>query len=1252
MSQSSGASIDVFNTRFAVKVSSSGRFNLGALPDASGGQGPNSWDLMYRWPSTPSTSFSTLRIDGADSVYGSTGSQIEAPTDIDSSTNRSKWKIGDIEVTQIIQVVLNPQTLQNDVAKISYTTRNTGSVTHNVGLRVMIDTEINYNDGAPFRVPGTGIITTESEFTGGNVPDTFQTFFNVTDNSHVAISTLRSGGATTPDRLVFARWPGIQGTNYDYIITPGDSLTSDSAYALYWNPTSLAAGASRTVTTFYGLANLQVDLLPPLALGVSAPATLSVVNGQYSPNPFDVTATVFNNGNGAANGVALTLNLPAGLSLASGSATQTVGDLPAGQERQVSWSVRANPQPAETTVTFSVTASATNAQSKTVQRQITLGKVVLPVIFIPGIAGSRLNNADGQHENLWPGLATFHDGLTLDPNDSRRVPNINPVDVIRSVALKQVYQPLINRMEQEGYHESGSPANLFVFAFDWRLSMADNTSKLKELIDHVRTLHQNSDVDVIAHSTGGLLARRYIIEQSPNNHHVHQLVTIGSPWLGAPKAINVLETGDFGVPFFVVLKRTIKRIAERFPGVHQLLPSQSYIELGGVPFSEDGWDINRDNSADGNYNYAQFIGFMDDRFRAGLPGSSGKAFHDFSFNQQHQDDWHNDNSGVKYYHIYGVRSAQDTISNMTAWSRRGLFGPRFELRLKYDSGDGTVPRISAERPVVNGHSFNAPGAALHSFFPPRVGIFLDDSAVEHNGLTKNPAVQTAILCALRSANPNTCTNMAIAEDATEEVTQPSYYLSLSGVSSVEVTDSSGNTSHPLADETDEGVPGVTANIKGLDALDLITSTDGTYTIKFGSGSELIDVEATKGANNQTLTNASRYHDLLLPAGVTAMIKTTPQGIEVLRYDANGDGTFETSVTPTATVSGTAAQDVTPPVLSVGAVPQQNNVNVTLLATDGGSGVKGVFYSFDGITYQPYTGTLSVDPRSRPVIYAFAEDNVANRSSIVTYFPVVSGNRSNNAQFFVRQHYYDFLSRDPDNGGLSFWTNQITSCGSDSQCIELKRINVSAAYFLSIEFQETGYLVYRTYKAAYGNIAGAPVPVRYAEFLPDTQEIGNGVQVGIGDWQTQLANNKAAFALEFVSRSRFAAAYPLSRTPAQFVDALFLNAGVTPSATDRNAAINEFNGAGNTSDLAARARSLRRVAENSALGQAEFNKAFVLMQYFGYLRRNPNDPPEAGLDFGGFNFWLGKLNQFNGNFVNAEMVKAFIVSGEYRQRFAP
>jgi hypothetical protein len=285
------------------------------------------------------------------------------------------------------------------------------------------------------------------------------------------------------------------------------------------------------------------------------------------------------------------------------------------------------------------------------------------------------------------------------------------------------------------------------------------------------------------------------------------------------------------------------------------------------------------------------------------------------------------------------------------------------------------------------------------------------------------------------------------------------------------------------------------------------------------------------------------------------------------------------------------------------------------------------------------------------IFATADDAISLALSGLA-FGALPPNRIDDPQFFVTQHYRDFLNREPDASGLAFWVNEITSCGNNSGCIQVKRVNVSAAFFLSIEFQETGFLVYRFYKAAYGNMPGAPVPVRFNEFLPDTQQIGQDVVVGVGAWQAKLEENKRAFAAAFVTRSRFTSAYVTSLTPAQFVDALYANAAVTsPPAAERSAAINEFGATGNTADAAARGRALRRVAENSTLGQQELNRAFVLMQYFGYLRRNPNDAPEQGLNFDGYNFWLNKLNQFHGDYVAAEMVKAFITSGEYRQRFA-
>src|SRR6185503_7745392 len=237
--------------------------------------------------------------------------------------------------------------------------------------------------------------------------------------------------------------------------------------------------------------------------------------------------------------------------------------------------------------------------------------------------------------------------------------------------------------------------------------------------------------------------------------------------------------------------------------------------------------------------------------------------------------------------------------------------------------------------------------------------------------------------------------------------------------------------------------------------------------------------------------------------------------------------------------------------------------------------------------------------------------------------------------------------------------KITNCGSNQNCIDVNRINDSGAFFLSIEFQQTGYLVERMYKASYGDSSQTSglggthtitVPiVRFSEFLPDVKQIGNGVIVNQGNWQALLEANKVSFTQAFVQRSRFTTAYPNSTTPTAFVDALFQKAGVTPSTSERNQAIGEFGSAADISDVAARARALRDVAENATLSNQEQNRAFVLMQYYGYLRRDPNDGVHDA-DYTGYDFWLSKLNQFNGNFISAEMVKAFITSTEYLDRF--
>jgi hypothetical protein len=254
---------------------------------------------------------------------------------------------------------------------------------------------------------------------------------------------------------------------------------------------------------------------------------------------------------------------------------------------------------------------------------------------------------------------------------------------------------------------------------------------------------------------------------------------------------------------------------------------------------------------------------------------------------------------------------------------------------------------------------------------------------------------------------------------------------------------------------------------------------------------------------------------------------------------------------------------------------------------------------------------------------------------------------NDPDFYVSQQYVDFLSRFPDQSGFNFWTGEINGCAGNAACIELKRINVSAAFFLSIEFRTTGYLVYKMHEAGFGNLPGKPVPVRREDFMPDTRTIGNGVVVGAQGWEALLNANTNAFALAFVQRPAFQTAFPAGMTAQAFVNKLETNIGAGVLSSSDKASLVAVLGA-TPDDATKRSQVLRQVAENSALDNRDFNKAFVLMQYFGYLRRNPDEGNDTNFD--GYNFWLGKLNQFNGNFVQAEMVKAFIVSGEYLGRF--
>ena len=241
--------------------------------------------------------------------------------------------------------------------------------------------------------------------------------------------------------------------------------------------------------------------------------------------------------------------------------------------------------------------------------------------------------------------------------------------------------------------------------------------------------------------------------------------------------------------------------------------------------------------------------------------------------------------------------------------------------------------------------------------------------------------------------------------------------------------------------------------------------------------------------------------------------------------------------------------------------------------------------------------------------------------------VVVANAIDTSEYFVRQQYLDFLGREPEAGGFNYWNDQVNSCNGDADCIRARRIDVSAAFFMSQEFKDTGSFVYRLYKGALGR------QLRYSEFSADRAQVVGG---------PNLEASKAAFADAFVQRAEFADKYQGSTTAEAFVDALLQtmndSAGVNLSS-ERSALINRYHEGASMN--ASRALVVRQLIDNETFASAVYNQSFVTMQYMGYLRRTPETE--------GFNFWVGVLNSQPDNYRG--MICSFITSMEYQRRFS-
>jgi hypothetical protein len=235
-------------------------------------------------------------------------------------------------------------------------------------------------------------------------------------------------------------------------------------------------------------------------------------------------------------------------------------------------------------------------------------------------------------------------------------------------------------------------------------------------------------------------------------------------------------------------------------------------------------------------------------------------------------------------------------------------------------------------------------------------------------------------------------------------------------------------------------------------------------------------------------------------------------------------------------------------------------------------------------------------------------------------------------FFIRQQFLDFLGREPDSNGFANWMATLTGCPNDGfgefdnpYC---DRVHVSAGFVQSNEFQGRGYWLLRFgYVGLNRSIGAVRSSATYAEFTPAL------AQVGGSNSPAQEEAAKVAYANAFVQRSDFLALFPMTMTASQYVNALESNAQVT--LANKQTLIDALQGG-----TMSRADVLRNVVESQVVFDKYIVPAFVTMEYFGYLRRDP--------DLIGYQNWVNTLTADPNNYRH--MIFGFIYSTEYRQRF--
>ena len=473
----------ITTNNISIAIANNGQFTMG-IPD-----GPI---LLYGHPD-PWSSATTIQIDGVDYWNYSSelwGTMITPPITT-GLQNITVWDFpNNIRLKQALTIVQGSTSGNYDTGEIRYTVTNNDATSHNIAIRIMLDTMLGLNDGAPFRVPGTGAVTTDREWFSTTMPPYYQAFDDLYNPTVQSQGTLIGGNAIKPDRFVTTCWAYIKESPWYYDIVPdrdyywGD-YGYDSAVGIYWFPVTLQPGESKDFVTYYGLGGIDIDIQPPLVVGLSAPTGLVFLNGTASGNPFSLSVYLSNSSPGVtqtAVGITTSLNLPSGLILPGGeNALHNIPDMVIGAEQYTSYNIEASSNAAGSR-TYSLTVTATNITTKTVQKDIYLfGINTVPLN--KAVVSASLNTVTAQFNvPMNPATINITTYRIFDENNNPLNATVNYNSSENKAELTLLENLLPNRQYKARLNSSIQASDGTNLPYDVEWSFTTTTMQPKELL--------------------------------------------------------------------------------------------------------------------------------------------------------------------------------------------------------------------------------------------------------------------------------------------------------------------------------------------------------------------------------------------------------------------------------------------------------------------------------------------------------------------------------------------------------------------------------------------------------------------------------------------------------------------------------------------------------------------------------------------------------------------------------------------------